>query len=322
MLKRYRLIGKRVLPTRAIRYTKLGGVGVEFRQIQYFVAVAEERSFRRAAERLNVSQPPLSHQIRKLEEELGFALFIRDSHHVLLTEAGRAYLQEMRPLLSRMQAARQRAQKIDQGAVGTLAIGFLGSTTYQLAPILKAYRTRYPDVALTLLQLKMPEQLQALHEDVIAVGLMRDVPSHPSLASVSLAREPLVAAMPDDHPLAFRGETLGLRDLADEPFVMTPFRAGSSYYNATLACCLAAGFHPKVALQAPEILTIVALVGSGAGVALVPSSFRKVSHAHVVYRDLIDSKAYLSLALVYAKDKRQTVWPFVDIARQVAASLA
>lgn len=292
---------------------------VEMRQIEYFVTVAEELSFRRAAARLNISQPPLSQQIRKLEDELGFALFRRDTHHVSLTEAGRFFLNETRPLLARFSQAKHQGEQIHQGAVGRLTIGFLGSTTYKLASILRTYRKTYPFVALSLRQLKMPEQLQSLHEGQIDIGLMRDVPSHPSLDSLTLYDEPLLAVLPKDHTLPGldSGIPLDLKQLANEPFVMTPYRQGSSYYDRVIGCCLQSGFHPRVALEAPEILTIVALVGMGAGVALVPESFRQFSHDNVRYCPLQNAIAVLPLVLVWKKEHERIVTNFVNITQRI-----
>ncbi|MDA8194870.1 MAG: LysR substrate-binding domain-containing protein [Thermaerobacter sp.] len=275
---------------------------MEIRQIQYFMTVAEELSFRRAAERLNISQPPLSQQIKKLEDELGFALFRRDTHHVTLTEAGRVFLHETRQVLDRLAQAKHHAEQIHRGAVGRLAVGFLGSTTYEIVSILRAYRQTYPTVALALRQIKMPAQLQALHEGQLDVGLMREVPSHPSLDSMPLREEPLVAALPKEHALCASEAPIELQALANEPFVMTPYRQGSSYYHRVIGCCLQSGFHPRTALEAPEILTIVALVGTGAGVALVPDSFRQFSHPNVAYRALQNPEATLPLVLVWRKD--------------------
>ncbi|GLG01694.1 LysR family transcriptional regulator [Alicyclobacillus hesperidum subsp. aegles] len=258
---------------------------IEFRHLRYFVAVAEELNFSRAAERLHISQSPLSRQIRELEDMLGFPLFARDRHHVELTAAGQVYLEKAREILTAMEQARREAEQFHVGRKGSLSIGFVGSLTYRVAAILQTFRLHFPDVHIELRQMKSTEQMQALYDGKIDVGLVRGAVANPNLICKGIAEEPLVAALPGSHPLAHK-TAVSLGDLAPHPFILTPYRSGSGYYEIVTLCCKEAGFVPRVAVEAPEILTIVAFVAANMGVALIPVSFTHLRADGVTYLPL------------------------------------
>jgi len=290
---------------------------MELRHIKYFVAVAEELHFGKAAARLNMSQPPLSQQIRQLEDELGFPLFYRNKHHVELTEAGKVFLEETRLTLEHLEKSRVMAEKAHQGAKGRLVVGFLGSTTYNVVPLLGQYKLRYPMVDLTLHQMKSDRQLQALRDRSIHLGIVRNPVDTPDLASETLMTEPFAAILPKRHRLAER-ESLNMLDLQDEPFIVSSRYSGATYYDAVMSLCEQAGFSPNIALEVPELHTIVAFVSEGMGVALVPASYRHQQNEGVVYRELRNVDAMLRTVLIWRKDEPSPILrEFVELSREL-----
>lgn len=271
---------------------------MELRHLRYFITVAEELHFGRAAQRLHIAQPALSQQIRQLEEMLGFPLFDRDKHQVELTAPGRVFLDEARLILIQLQRACDIAERVHVGASGRLIIGFVGSATYHIIPLLRAYREQYPLVHIVLQQMKTLEQLQALHEKRIDIGLIRPIRTNPDISQAVIHHEALMVALPDHHPLAAK-ETISMSDLTNEPFIMTPIRPGSSYYEVVMQYCHDADFKPNIVLEAPEFLTIVAFVAHGMGIALVPESFWQQQNIGVIYRKIEAAKPLLELAVAW-----------------------
>lgn len=281
---------------------------MELRHLRYFVMVAEELHFGRAALRLNIAQPALSQQIRQLENELGFLLFERDKHRVELTSPGRVFLDEARLILIHVQQAQDAAQRAHLGASGRIVLGFVGSATYHIVPLLHTYRAQFPLVHIVLQQMKTTEQLQALHEKRLDVGVLRRASMGASneMNLEMIKKEEFIVAMPSHHRLAAK-ESVSMYDLAEEPFILTPFQSGSSYYEAVIRCCYEAGFRPNVVLEAPEILTIVAFVAAGMGIALVPESFRSQQNIGVTYRKLQNTSPLLELSLAWRKNEHAQV---------------
>src|SRR5579875_998382 len=193
---------------------------MELRHLRYFVAVAEELHFGRAAARLMIVQPSLSQQIRQLEDELGFPLLRRTKRSVELTDAGRVFLAEARDVLARVQSAKYAAQRANRGEVGRLVVGYISSSAFDLLPVLlRAYRERFPDVEVTLRELNTQEQVRALEEGHIHVGLLRLPISTPLINIEVVRREPIVCALPEEHPLASL-ERIPVALLGPEPVVM------------------------------------------------------------------------------------------------------
>src|SRR3954463_10199 len=211
---------------------------MELRHLRYFVAVAEELHFRRAAERLHMSQPPLSQQIRQLEEEVGAQLLLRNQHRVELTASGAAFLERAREILDAVESAARQARRVQRGEVGRLAVGFVGSAMYSFVPeLLRAYRDQAPGITLRLRELGTTEQLRQLDDCRLDVGFLRTPGRWPGLSFETVLEEQVVVAMPDVHPLAQR-PIVRLQDLTGESLVLlTP--AGSPGLRAALATSIA-----------------------------------------------------------------------------------
>jgi len=293
---------------------------MELRHLRYFVAVAEELHFGRAAARLHIAQPPLSQQIRQLEGELGFPLFVRAHRRVRLTEAGRVFLAEARAVLARVEQGAAEARRVARGETGALAVGFVASATYGLVPSLfRLFRRRHPGVALSLSELSTEEQLAALRAGSIQVGLGRPPAEDPGVVVEPLLDEPLVVALPAAHRLAL-SRAVPLRALADEPFVLFPRRPRPGWADRILGHCREAGFRPAVAQEALELSTALALVAAGIGVTLVPASVRTLRPRALVYRPLAAPAPTTRLLALYRReDAPPAVQRFLEVAREVLA---
>ena len=249
---------------------------MELRHLRYFLALAEELSFTRAAERLHVSQPPLSLQIRQLEEEIGARLFSRTSRRVELTRAGHGFLKDARAILERVDASVSRAAAIDSGLAGRLDIGLSGSHFFGPLPALIAtYSEQHPDVSMLLHELGPFVQLEALRERRLDLCISRTRVNDIQLSSTHLWADPIVVVLPPDHALKQR-KKLNLDDLRKENFVALKLET-SAFSQHIRDCCQQAGFTPKVVQQVAEIPAIISLVAAGMGVALIPKS---ISHLY------------------------------------------
>jgi DNA-binding transcriptional LysR family regulator len=261
---------------------------MDLRRLRYFMAVAEELHFGRAAQRMHVVQSAVSHQVKLLEEELGFSLLERSRHNVRLTVPGEIFLPEARDLLRRADEAMRRARASAEGTVGRLAIAFVDNVLWSiLPPILRDFRQRWPQVELTLHPLDRSAQIEALRTSVIDIGIMPSpFPGH-ALKSAALAAGPLMAAIPEGHPLAARS-TLSIVELESEPFVLFPRSMNSRILEIIVGCCASAGFTPRVVQEAEQLHTLVALVSAGLGVTLVPQWVARVQQLGVIYIPLDD----------------------------------
>jgi DNA-binding transcriptional LysR family regulator len=288
------------------------------------LAVAEERHFGRAAERLGIKQPPLSQQIQALERDLGVRLFDRSSRRVTLTAAGVALRERAAEVLAAAESARETAQLAGRGDSGRLVLGFVGSAALSvLPPAVRRFRRRHPLVELALREMTTGQQVAGLHQGVLDVGLVRPplaVADDAAIETVSLGTERLVAVLPADHPLA-RQRALTVEQLADQPFVLFPRELGPGLHDQIVGCCRLAGFTPDVVQRAVQMHTIVAMVAAGIGVALVPEVVARFRHPDVVYRELRPHTQVVSLALAHRRDHRSPVVEnFVAIAREFAAA--
>jgi DNA-binding transcriptional LysR family regulator len=290
---------------------------MELRHLRYFVAVAEELHFGRAAERLHIAQPPLSQQIRRLEQELGVELFRRNRRRVELTDAGRLLLEQSRPLLAQADHTEKLLGRASAGEVGRLSIGFVGSASYEVLPaILHEFRNRFPEVELRLEEQTTGDQVDALNVGRIDVGLVRPPVADDSIELTPLVEERLIAALPEAHPLAERA-TVPVAALAQEPFVLPPRRL-TGLYEDVIGVCREAGFSPQVVQEAGEMQTIVSLVSAGIGVSLVPESVETFRRPRVAYRPLRGPNASLEIALARRRDDRSPlVAQFREVARTV-----
>jgi DNA-binding transcriptional LysR family regulator len=255
----------------------------DLRRLRYFVAVAEELHFGRAAQRLNLSQPPLSVQIRTLEREIGTPLLIRTQRRVELTEAGRVLLDEARRLLDQAEAAVIHARRAAEGAVGRLAIGFVSTVDYSiLPPLVRRFRQKHPGIALKLLELTGDRQQALLQSGELDLGLSILPSPAVGLMMRPVFREPLISAVPANHRLAKHRRT-ALRSLAHEPFIQFPRELAPGLYDLAIAACQKAGFTPHLAQEAIQMQTILGLVAAGLGVALVPRCMSKLQRPDVRY---------------------------------------
>jgi DNA-binding transcriptional LysR family regulator len=295
---------------------------MELRHLRYFVTVAEELHFGRAAARLSIVQPSLSQQIQQLEDELGFPLLYRTKRFVELTDAGKVFLSEAKHVLAQVHEAKRAAQRAYRGEMGRLVVGYISSSTYDLLPMmLRVYRERFPDVEVGLRELTTQEQLRALEEEYIHVGLLRLPISAPRINVEVVRREPIVCVLPEKHPLAGR-ERVAVSLLADEPFVLQSRQRGAGYYVQLMKLCLAAGFSPNVIQEVTEMHTIVSLVAAGLGVSLVPLSARNIRSQGVVYRELEGTATLTEMAVAWPRNSRSAlVQNFLTVARETATSL-
>ncbi|GLK92048.1 LysR family transcriptional regulator [Pseudomonas turukhanskensis] len=280
---------------------------MELRHLRYFAAVAEELHFGRAAEQLGISQPPLSQQIQALEEEIGARLFERTNRRVELTEAGRLFLDETRQILAHVERATQIARRAQQGEIGELNVGFTASApfTSTIPRSILAFRQAHPDVHLSLQEMSSRVVIEALQEQTVQVGVIRPFPLPDNIKAVELFRDPLVAVLRADHPLAQGNEDcISIAALANEPFVFFPRSYGTGLYDQLIGLARTAGFSPRIAQEASEAMTIIGLVSAGLGVSMLPASFRRTRVDGVVYRTLLDEGATSAVWLVVREDQR------------------
>jgi DNA-binding transcriptional LysR family regulator len=291
---------------------------MELRHARYFVAVAEELHFGRAAERLLMAQPPLSQQIQNLEEELGVQLFLRTKRRVQLTEAGKAFLPQARLMLQQAEQAIQVAQRASRGETGSLTVGFVGSACYALLPpLLRRFRENYPDVHVTLHELTTSQQVQELQQHRLHVGLLRPPISDTALRVETIFREALIVALPNDHPLISLSQ-VPLRMLANEAFILFPPTLGPGFYHQIISICLQVGFTPRVAQEAVQMQTIVSLVAGGMGIALVPASLLNLQRVGVAYRPLQEETPLFETAMAWSPDDPSPILPhFLEISRNI-----
>ncbi|MGU7771104.1 LysR substrate-binding domain-containing protein [Burkholderia sp. MR1-5-21] len=292
----------------------------DLRQWRYFVTVAEERHFGRAATRLSMTQPPLSQAIRALEEQLGVALFVRTKRSVALTAVGVALLPDVRKLLEAADALPPRAQSLARGETGSLALAFVSTADYGLLPsLLRAFGARYPQVRLQLAEATSDVQIEELAAGRIDAGLI--IPPVPprhaaELSYLPVVREPLVLAMPAAMSDAPDDTPLRLADVAALPLVIFPRRLAPGFYDIITGCYGAAGETPRIGQEAIQMQTIVSLVSAGMGVALVPQSLRNLRRTGVVYRPLADGAPVVETGLVWRTgDVSPVLAGFIDIVR-------
>ncbi|WP_321855400.1 LysR family transcriptional regulator [Paraburkholderia tropica] len=305
----------------------------DLRQLRYFVAVAEEQHFGRAAARLSMTQPPLSQAIRALEEALGVELFARTRRSVELTAVGADLLPEVRRILASADALRPLAQSLARGEAGVLALAFVSTADYGLLPLLlRDFGARYPRVRLQLAEATSDVQVDELVAGRIDAGLVIAPvpPRHAAqLAYLPVAREPLVIAMPAalsaqlggaeaeaDADDGWCATPVNLRDLADVPLVVFPRHLAPGFHDTIMDCYGAAGLAPRVGQEAIQMQTIVSLVSAGMGVALVPQSLRHLRRTGVVYRPLAQAAPTIETGLVWrVQEVSPVLAAFIEIVR-------
>lgn len=287
---------------------------MDLRQLACFVAVAEELNFSRAARRMHITQPPFSRQIQKLEDELGTRLLIRSAQSVTLTPAGSALLDEARHILSLAARAPEIARRAAKGQAGSLRIGFVGSTIYTSVPAqLQAFRRLYPDVEVTLQQLTVARQIRMLLSHEIDLGFIRQAVSHPELQMRSLLKESFVVAVPASHLFAERSE-IDLSEIANEDIVSFSRVEAPAIHSHLHKMCEERHFTPRIVQEAYPMSTVVGLVASGVGIAIVPESMCRLSILNVVYVPLSGTDAQSEFLLAWRKgDPSPTLHNFLGM---------
>jgi DNA-binding transcriptional LysR family regulator len=294
-------------------------MSIDLKQLKYFLAVAEEKSFSRAAERLHISQPPLSQQIMKLEAELGVRLFARTTRTFELTVAGKALMGEAQDMLAKMRMTIDTIRQIDRGEVGRLRVGIVGSAMWGPIPkMLEEFQTKYPQVTWTLHESGPTVQYEALRAKQIDVGFWRepkldeDELRHDNLRQELCFRENVCVAINEHHPLAAR-PYIELMDIADEP-MLTLALDKSAFPRYLLQCCVNAGFEPKVFQEASEPQTLLAMVGAGLGVTLIPETTSRIGWPGVAFLPIKTNPPSANLYITYTTlDDAPVVRAFLNI---------
>ena len=294
---------------------------MELRHLRYFITLAEELHFGRAAERLHIAQPPLSQQIRQLEAELGFQLFYRTKRTVQLTEAGKVFFFESQQIFQQLNQAIEKGRQLDRGEIGQITLGFVGSAAYNVLPeILRSFRSALPGVTLQLHELTTDQQLQWLQEGRIDVGLSRPPIAEEAFAWEVIFEEPFLLALPTRHKLAEQAH-ISLRELAGEPFILFPRSQAPGLYDQIISLCQQADFSPKVSQEAIQMQTIVSLVAAEMGVAIVPASLQNLQRTGVIYKameEIASSSACSAIAILWRKGNiSATTQRFLEIARLI-----
>ena len=292
---------------------------VDFRRLRYFVTVAEELHFGRAARRLRIAQPPLSQQIAKLETELGCRLLDRTSRRVELTSAGHTLLAWSRGVFAQLSRGIEDTQRTARGQVGSLAIGFPASLAFGFLPRAFAlYRKQFAEVHLRLDELTTGLQLRALLAGTIDIGFLREVwPDRSAFHAESVGWERFVAILPREHRLA-RDKHVRLSKLANEQFVLFPPKAGPEFFDKIVSLCRDAGFYPQITQEAVEWQTIMSLVGAGFGVTLAPESIAHCGGKSVVCKPIIP-QGETEVVMCWTKAKNSsTASEFATIVRALA----
>lgn len=281
-------------------------MNIELRHLRYFIAVAEELHFGHAAARLNISQPPLSQQIQILEQQIGARLFARTNRSVSLTEAGSQFLADSRQILSQVDDAAARAARLHHGETGELRIGFTSSAPFikAVSDTLSTFRRRYPDVHIQTRETNTREQIVPLNEGALDLGLMRNTQLPDTLVWERVLREPLLAMVPRDHPLASKPR-VSLRELAREPFVFFDPHVGTGLYDDILGLMRRYDLTPAITQEVGEAMTIIGLVAAGLGVSILPASFRRVQLLEMCWLPIEEQDAVSEMWLVWSKHHEQ-----------------
>jgi DNA-binding transcriptional LysR family regulator len=283
---------------------------MELRHLRYFVAVAEELHFTRAAQRLHLGQPPLSAQIQALEREVGAQLLERTKRSVRLTDAGKLFLDDARRILALSEQAGENARRASRGEIGELRVGFTSSMPFSeiLPRVVNLYRQRYPQVKLSLQEMPTMRQIEAIASHVLDVGFIRtpDLEVDTSVDLTTLRHDPLVIVLPTSHRLAQR-KTVRIEDLRDEPFVAYSRNVGAGLHAQVAELCREAGFELNIGQEVREAAIIIGLVAAGCGISVLPESFQCIKMSGVCYRVIEDRSATTALMLARRKGESSTL---------------
>jgi DNA-binding transcriptional LysR family regulator len=285
-------------------------MNIELRHLRYFVAVAEDLHFGRAADRLGISQPPLSQQILALERELGARLFERTNRRVELTNAGKLFLKEASEIIRKVDSAAALAERVHRGQLGELKIGFFGSAPFvdEFQRLIFDFRREHPDVNLVLQETPSYQQVDAILDNRLDLGFVRPLQPKPaSIQSVEISRERLMVVMRSEHPLASYGRELSVADLVSEPLVMYARSIGTGLYQKIVDLYRDAGYSPTTVQEANATPTMMGLVAAGIGVSILPASLERLSFEGIRFVPLRDPKAQTAVWLAKRWDDRSTL---------------
>ncbi len=298
---------------------------MELRHLRYFVTVAEELNFTRAARRIGIEQPPLSQQIRQLEQEVGAGLFLRLPRGVALTDAGASFLQDAREILERVRLATEHAQRVASGNLGRLRVGMINSAPFHpfVPRVIREFGQHYPEVVLSLEENTTPILAQAAREGTVDAAFLRPLLGEAAdLVIETLFDEEMVVALPDGHRLT-RLRLLPLAALAQESFVLFPRPVGSGLYDEIISACRRAGFSPHIGHEVRQVTSIANLVAADLGVSLVPASMQQVLSTGVVYRPIEGDAPKARMSLAYRKDDPSAaVRNLIALAHQVLRQMS
>ena len=294
---------------------------MELRHLRYFLAVAEELHFGRAAARVHIAQPPLSKQIQQLEQEMGVQLFKRSKRSVELTEAGKNFQREALGILNSLENAIKKVKLAGWGDAGWLSIGFIASSAYDVLPvILKKFKKNYPEIELVLQEIQSSEQNQALREGRIHVSFARFPKTESGLVFETIYSEQLVVALPQSHRLN-KKKSLKLSDLANEPFILQP-PLPSPHAKNTMQIFANAGITPQIVQAVEETHTALGLVAAGIGITLLLSSWQKLQIRGIEYRNLINPTPILETKMGYRADETsRALASFIETVHSINLSL-
>jgi DNA-binding transcriptional LysR family regulator len=297
---------------------------IEFRHLRYFVAVVEQRSFRGAALRLHVSQPPLTRQVQQLEEALGVQLLLRKPRGIEPTDAGRVFFDEARNILMLVEQAASRAQLAGHGQLGRLDVGIFGSAVFGAIPrIIQTFRERYPKVEVVLHNLDRAGQIRALRERRLSVGFNRFFEDEPDLTWEVIQTERLNVSLHHTHPLA-KHSSLGLAQLDGEPLILYPRTPRPSFIEQTQRLLQKKNVRPQSVQEVDDVVTAVALVAGGFGLSLVTDSARNLQLPGIVYVPLrVEDRATFDLCMIRRNDDDSPLLQeFLTVARSLRSSLS
>lgn len=295
------------------------GIEMDIRKMRYFITVAEELNFSRAAERLMMAQPPLSQEIRKLEEELGVQLFHRTKRMVELTDAGKIFLEGARQTLLQVDRTIKETQLADEGKIGHLIIGFVDSTE-TVIDILKKFRERFPRIQLILREMTTDQQIKALYEKQIHIGFIRSKQNNEILVSEVCSEECLKLVLHEEHSLVSL-RNISIKSLVDEPFILFPRHFGTNFYDLIISYFWEHGVSLNIVQEAIQMQTIVNLVAAGMGNSVVPSSVESYKKSGVMYKDIQENTPKINLYVGWRQDEKSVVLEnFLTVVREVYAT--
>ena len=296
---------------------------MELKHLTSFISVAEQLSFVRAATELHISQPALTGQIQKLEEELGVRLLFRNHRQVKLTDAGTVFLVESRAVLARSRLAADRAQRAAKGEIGRLRLGFVSSAALEIVPgIVVGFRKKYPQVSFDLTNVRTSTQVKSLLNRSIDIGFLRLPLSNDELRITTIHREPFVVVLPQDHVLA-KARQVRIAELQNEKFIAYGRRWAPGFYDSIVRLCHAAGFTPDIVQETGEMYTAISLVAAGSGIAILPQSVVLAQSKNVVMKKLPSSVAISEIAIAVRKDDSSPLTEaFVTMARDFCKKIS